>query len=77
MHDQCSRASASQLQHTTAGTCAFSLWCVSREGPGLSPFSRVDGNRTMFLEREDMEKVIRGRESVYKVHRAGAWSLAK
>lgn len=65
---QCKPAAA----HHCCNLGAFSLWCVYRGRPGLSPFSRVDGNHTMFLERENAEKVMRGRESVYKVPRAGA-----
>lgn len=62
---QFSQASANQLQHTTAGAWgAFRLWCVYRDGPGLSPFSRVDGNHTMFLERGYGEGYERERVSL-------------
>lgn len=58
----------SQCKQAPAHNCwnpgAFSLWCVCREGPGLSPFYRVDGNHTVIWERKDMKKVMKERESV-------------
>lgn len=59
---QCKLAPA----HLCLNLGVFSLWCVCRECPGLSLFSRVDGSCDTFLKRDNIEKVMRGESQFIK-----------